>query len=79
LWSQIEESPPPEGWLFSSRSPHWLYDEIDLEGNSPYLPRYWHRILRSDGAVLAVPFLDVVVQSFSEHHPETAIVIKKRA
>jgi len=79
LWSEIGQSRPEEEWPFSKLRTHWLYDELDVERHPPYFPRYWHRILLSDGRVISIPFFDVIIQSFSQQNPETAIITKKRA
>jgi hypothetical protein len=79
LWKEIEQSHPREEWPFSKLSMHWLYDEIDVKERPSYLPLYWHRILWSDGRVVSIPFFDVVIQSFSEQNPESALVTKNRA
>lgn len=63
LWEQVRETVSPKDWPFSEKRSHWLYDEIDIE---PKRRRsYWHRILLSDGRVLAIPFVDVVVHDFA--------------
>jgi len=77
LGSKVVQSRPLEEWPFSKLRTHWLYDEIDLEKQRPYL--YWHRILLSDGRVISIPFVDVIVQAFSEQNPETAITSLRRA
>ena len=77
VWGDVVETSPPEDWPFSTLRTHWLYDEIDLERRDANL--YWHRILLSDGRVVAIPFVDVVVQSFFEDRPEAALVSRKRA
>jgi hypothetical protein len=79
LWSEVGQSRPVENWPFSTLRTHWLYDELDVERHPQYLPRYWHRILWSDGRVISIPFFDVIIQSFSQQDPKTAIVTKKRA
>jgi hypothetical protein len=77
LWGKLVQYPSPKGWPFSKGRSHWLYDEIDLERRQPRL--YWHRVLFSDGRVIGVPFVDAIVQSFSEDHPEPSIVSRTRA
>jgi hypothetical protein len=79
LWDEIGESCPKGEWPFSKLRTHWLYDEIDVEQLGHYLPRYWHRILLSDGRVVSIPFFDVIIQTFAEQNSATAIITKKRA
>jgi hypothetical protein len=76
LRSKVVWSRPLKGWSFSKLRTHWLYDEIDFEEEGSY---YWHRILLSDGRVISIPFIDVIVQAFSEQNPETAIASLLRA
>ena len=77
LWGEVTQARPLDEWPFSLLRTHWLYDEIDLERRQPEL--YWHRIMWSDGRVVAIPFFDVIVQVFSSQNPETAIISRKRA
>ena len=79
LNAPIEQGQPVADWPFSKLRTHWLYDEIDVRGKSPQVTLYVHRILWSDGRVTTIPFLDVIVQSFSPEHPETAVIAKIRA
>ena len=79
LWSRMEQSPPEADWPFSGLRTHWLYDEIDVEPRPSYFPFYRHEILWSDGRVVSIPFFDVIIQSYSDREPETAIVAKTRA
>lgn len=72
LWDKIAATRPIEDWPFSASRPQWLYDEIDREGEEGGL--YWQRILWSDGRVVAIPFVDVIVQSYSLRETETAIL-----
>ena len=62
LWDHIRESPPAPNWPFSKFRPHWLYDEVDL---APRTGEFVHRVLVSDGRVLEIPFLSVVLHSFA--------------
>jgi len=63
LWDQVRDATSPKDWPFSKKRTHWLYDEIDIQ---PRRTRsFWHRILLSDGRVLAIPFIDVVVHDFA--------------
>src|SRR5262249_18459556 len=68
LWEEVGESTIPKDWPFSRLHTHWLYDEIDL-AESGRSPRYWHRILLSDGRVISIPFADVIIHSFPEENP----------
>lgn len=59
LWDRVREHDAMVHWPFSKRALHWLYDELDLApGRSG---SYLHRILLSDGRVLEVPFVSVVI------------------
>lgn len=78
LWDQVTESARGTEWPFSPKSVCWLYDEIDRENLLGTPSGYWHRILLSDGRVLAVPFQDVTVFTFSERDSEPAIVVRER-
>jgi hypothetical protein len=57
LWDRVREHAAAEGWPFSKLRLHWLYDELDLAPNG----RFLHRVLLSDGRVLEIPFLSVIV------------------
>jgi hypothetical protein len=64
LWDRVREQSPPEGWRFSKLRPHWLYEELDwIQDRRGGL--FFHRILLSDGRVLEIPFLSVVIHHFS--------------
>ena len=65
-WGEMILSTAPEGWPSSTLPVHWLCDEIDLDSTPSPFPRYDHRILLSDGREIAIPFVDVIVHSFSE-------------
>lgn len=79
LTSPIEVTSPEPDWPFSQHCTHWLYDEIHVETNELNAVSYWHNILWSDGRVTSIPFLDVIVQSYSIQNPEAAVIAKKRA
>ncbi len=78
LNAPIEQSPSDPNWPFSKLRTHWLYDEIDVEERPPRPPLYIHRILWSDGRVISIPFLDVIVQSFSPRNPQTTLIARMR-
>ena len=78
-WAGIRETAAPRGWPFSKLRPHWLYEEIDFEPGPAPIPRFWHRILWSDGRVTSIPFFDVIVHSFSEENPDPATITRRRA
>jgi hypothetical protein len=59
LWDRIRDYPASENWPFSPLRPHWLYDEIDVAPHSRGM--FLHRILFSDGGVIEVPFVSVVI------------------
>lgn len=63
LWDRIRDYPASENWTFSRLRPHWLYDEIDVAPHSRGM--FLHRILFSDGGVVEVPFLSVVIHRVS--------------
>ena len=63
LWDRVREQPSPEGWKFSKLRPHWLYEELDwIQDRRGGL--FFHRILLSDGRVLEIPFISVVIHHF---------------
>ncbi|WP_435008311.1 hypothetical protein P12x_005555 [Tundrisphaera lichenicola] len=79
LWDEVVQRPFRGPWPNSPERVHWLYDEVDVDGEvddpeMPAPPRYWHRILLSDGRSLAVPFTDAITSRFSPAHPEPALV-----
>ena len=59
LSGDVQDSTPTPDWPFSKRRVHWLYDEIDVGANRA--AKFEHRILFSDGRVLAIPFTSVIV------------------
>ena len=63
LWEEIREYPSPEKWPFSKSNTHWLYDEVDVASERPHA--FLHRVLLSDGRVLEIPFLSVVIHRLS--------------
>jgi hypothetical protein len=78
LWEEVGESTTPKDWPFSRLRTHWLYDEIDL-AESGRSPRYWHRILLSDGRVISIPFAEVIIHRFSQENPQPAIISRRRS
>lgn len=70
-WGEMILSTAPEGWPISTLPVHWLCDEIDLEPTPSPFPRYDHRILLSDGREITIPFVDVIVHSYSEQDAGT--------
>jgi hypothetical protein len=52
-----------DDWPFSSQRIHWLYDEIDVLADQPGV--FIHRVLLSDGAVVEIRFLSVLVHCFA--------------
>ena len=63
LSERIRQHAPRQNWPFSKRRLHWLYDEIDTDINQPGM--FLHRILLSDGRVLEIPFMSVVMHGVS--------------
>ena len=59
LSGDVQDNTPTPDWPFSKRRVHWLYDEIDVGANRA--AKFEHRILFSDGRVLAIPFTSVIV------------------
>jgi hypothetical protein len=59
LWDRVRNHESVADWPFSKLRVHWLYDEIDIApaGRGMFL----HRILLSDGRVLEIPFVSVVI------------------
>ena len=49
----------PKGWPDSGPPVHWLYDELDVRTRRQ--GGFMHRVLLSDGTVVAVPFRDAEV------------------
>lgn len=62
LWDRIREKSRQKKWTFSKQRKHWLYDEIDLAPDNG--GKFLHRVLFSDGTVIEIPFLSVVMHSF---------------
>lgn len=60
LSADVVKTSPPAAWPFSSMPRLWLYDEADSKPDSNN--EYSHRILLSDGTVMAIPFHSVTVQ-----------------
>jgi hypothetical protein len=79
LWGELILSTAPEAWPFSPRRLHWLYDEIDLAPEPSPFPRYYHRVMLSDGREISIPFYDVIVHSYPDKDHEPAIVTRTRA
>jgi hypothetical protein len=63
IWDRVREHPPVKSWPFSKLRRHWLYDEIDVA--SDHLGMFLHRILFSDGSILEIPFISVIISSVS--------------
>lgn len=62
----VREFAASKRWPFSKRGKHWLYDEVDISTRGgPYV----HRVLFSDGASVAIPFHNIIVQSFAVPAP----------
>jgi hypothetical protein len=57
-------------WSLWESAKRWLYDEIDVADDEPRV--FIHRILWSDGSVLAIPFGDVSIVSVPLRHPMLA-------
>jgi len=72
LWGHMRKLSAPEDWPFSKAHVHWMYDEVDLDRQSP--KHFWHRILLSDGSEVDVPFVDVAIHQVSLLSAEAEIV-----
>jgi len=59
LSARISESPPITGHPFSPVCMLWMYDEVDLASEAG--GAFVHRILWSDGRVVAIPFTSVII------------------
>src|SRR5262249_27203350 len=64
LWDRMRVTQAPEGWRFSKRREHWLYDEVDVASERRGGP-FIHRILLSTGIALEIPFPSVALQRFA--------------
>jgi hypothetical protein len=60
LWDHVKKDAAPDDWPFAKEHRHWLYDEVDLVEPGQFL----HRILISDGTVMAIPFVSVITHEF---------------
>lgn len=63
LWDRIRTDQPEEPWPFSTRRPHWLYDEVDVAPGPRGL--FLHRILFSDGIAREIPFVTALIHSLT--------------
>lgn len=63
LWDAVRQYAASEDWPFSKEQVYWLFDEIAGESGAPRT--YWHRVLLSDGRVLEIPFVNVLMRTFS--------------
>jgi hypothetical protein len=63
LWDGIREYAPQRDWPFSKERKQWMYDEVDVAADSR--GAFLHRVLFSDGSVMEVPFLAVVIHRFA--------------
>lgn len=65
LWDQLHEHRLTESWPFSKLNAHWLYDELDIAPDYPGM--FLHRILLSDGTIMEIPFVSVLIHGFTLH------------
>lgn len=70
LWDDPRTIPPRADWQSGKQRVHWLFDEIDIASSHQEQPRFWHRILLSDGRTFVVPFVNVLIKSFPLHVAE---------
>lgn len=59
LWDRLREFPPRRDWRFSKARKHWMYDEVDVVDTQRGF--FVHRILFSDGGIVEVPFVSVLI------------------
>lgn len=62
LWDRPRESPALSDWPFSTERKHWLYEELDVV--DPQRGLFVQRILFSDGAILEIPFVSILIHRF---------------
>jgi hypothetical protein len=62
LRDQVRRHQSGESWPFSKLRTHWLYDEVDVAPIG--LRTFLHRVLLSDGTVIEIPFVSVMIHSF---------------
>lgn len=74
LWDRVRDHAPGADWPFSKERIHWLYDEVDVAPNAH--GRFLHRVLWSDGRVLEIPFLSVVIHRPPLTLPRNSAVIR---
>lgn len=77
LGGPFETTPPEADWPFSPSRVHWLYDEIQVRHPHPGLSPFLHAILLSDGRILSIPFVDVIIHSYA--YPAPALDSQRRA
>lgn len=65
---EVHEHAAVPGWPFSRERKHWLYDELDSGPADGFI----HRVLLSDGRVLEIPFVSVLIHGF-DLRAETAV------
>ncbi len=62
LYDHMTEQLAAKDWPFSNEREHWLYDEVHCQ--EPDRGSFTHLILLSSGAVLAIPFVTVLISRF---------------
>jgi len=67
LSEPVREHPAAQDWPFSRLRTHWLYDEIDVDGEQRGM--FVHRVLLSDGRVLEIPFVSAMIRSVALSPP----------
>jgi hypothetical protein len=63
LWDRVRRYASREEWPFSKLRTHWLYDEVDVSPSHHGM--FLHRVLLSDGVIMEIPFLSILIHSFS--------------
>ena len=62
LWDRLREYPSLPDWPFSKERKQWLYDEVDAVDDHKGM--LVHRVLFSDGSILEIPFVSVLIHRF---------------
>ena len=62
LSDRVRSQQAIKSWPFSKQQTHWLYDEVDVAPIGPGM--FLHRVLLSDGTVIEIPFVSVLIHRF---------------
>jgi len=77
LWDHVRKHPMKENWPFSKQRTHWLYDELDATPSQRSM--FLHRILLSDGTVIEIPFVSVMIHSIPLQHGSQSDALRQIA